>query len=178
MPEMNPFTWLRRKSKPESEASVSPATTPPPYEGTWEASSSAPTTPTSKRSSLSRPKLISRLSHSIIGEFSPKTPSSTDNKPIRANDVPQWMWSNAQCRTWLAAVLQVYLNWTSQAAETAALKLDGHGPTMYQRTSLEWEQLLGEYNGKGIYVMLLNLRHHPGAVPGNVNLSMRGSRKG
>jgi len=48
----------------------------------------------------------------------------------------------------------------------------GFGPTLYAMERMEWEALLGRYNGMGVYRTLLGLRYQAGAVPVNIEIPL------
>jgi len=84
---------------------------------------------------------------------------------IEASDVPQWRWSNAQCREWLIAVLVTYLNYNNTDAFDLAENLHGFGPNLYLRSVESWIKILGDDEGRGVYSILFEVRRQKGAVP-------------
>lgn len=104
------------------------------------------------------------------GKKQSNNPASSP-KTILATDVPQWLWSNLQCRQWLLAVLVTYMNIEPTAAATSADRFEGYGPNIYIRDLQAWNDLLGDHNGAGIYMMLLSVRHHKGAIPRKVTIT-------
>ncbi|KAN0094259.1 hypothetical protein V8E51_017443 [Hyaloscypha variabilis] len=60
-------------------------------------------------------------------------PYSASNDPhynlaIKATDVPQWLWSNSQCRAWIFAVCTELLAYSEEEGEDVAAKFTGFGP--------------------------------------------------
>ena len=53
-------------------------------------------------------------------------------------------------------------------------KFVGFGPTLYAMERMEWEALLGRYNGMGVYSTLWGLKHQAGAVPENIEMPLEG----
>ncbi|KAL2075003.1 hypothetical protein VTL71DRAFT_8783 [Oculimacula yallundae] len=84
---------------------------------------------------------------------------------IKATDVPQWEWSNRQCREWLRAVFEAKYHWDKDTAFLSAERWEGFGPRLYLMTCREWESFLGHERGLSIYSLLVGLKHKRGAVP-------------
>ncbi|KAE9365153.1 hypothetical protein N431DRAFT_496302 [Stipitochalara longipes BDJ] len=94
-------------------------------------------------------------------------------KRIRAADTPQWAWSNAQCREWLAAVLVEYCNRDPVVARELADNMfadGGFGPRLYTTKLVTWEGYVGKRDAEGIHGLLLSLRKEKGAVPASVKI--------
>jgi len=89
---------------------------------------------------------------------------------IKASDTPQWEWSTNQCRAWVIAVCITYLSFSLGEAEDAARSFTGFGPNIYLKEADHWKEIVGENNGAGVYSLLLNRRHNPGAVAKGVAL--------
>jgi hypothetical protein len=88
---------------------------------------------------------------------------------IKASDVPQWRWSNLQCRQWLIAVFTTYLNYSEADALAAAKRFDGFGANMYGTTFDGWQKIFGSSAGAGIFNLIFAARREEGAVPKSVN---------
>jgi hypothetical protein len=134
---------LFRWLKPESQISQDVEGNPPPYEN--------------------RPggfKLESIAGSN--GEFEPE---------INAMSVPQWEWTNLQCKIWLSAVLQEKMGHSIDQATTVVENFEGHGPTIFTRKIEDWQSLLGTYNGQGLYAIILEKRMGKGAVPRSVKIT-------
>lgn len=57
------------------------------------------------------------------------------------------------------------MNFEPAEAMALAERLNGYGPNMYLRDVREWQNLLGDDNGQGVYVMLLVARRKKGVIP-------------
>src|SRR4051794_30025803 len=74
---------------------------------------------------------------------------------IKATDIPQWRWSQVQCREWLAKVLGTYLNFTKREAEAKAQEFVGFGPVLFMMNREAWWEWLGGQVGEGVYALVL-----------------------
>jgi hypothetical protein len=96
---------------------------------------------------------------------------------IKAANVPQWAWTNAQCKEWLFAVCYDTLGLTGEEAKVISDKFDGFGPVLYCMDYKEWYKLLGSENrARGVYATLLNVQHEPGAIPDGMVLKPKGKK--
>jgi hypothetical protein len=96
---------------------------------------------------------------------------------IKASDVPQWLWTNAQCKDWLFAVCHVSLGLTGEEAKAITAKFDGCGPVIYMMEYVDWIKLLGTQNrAQSVYAYVVNTQHEPGAIPDGVVLKRTGLR--
>jgi hypothetical protein len=120
-------------------------------------SSSRPTAKTGRES----------FSTSTTKELPP--PYDTGHR-VKASDVPQWCWSNKQCREWLTAVLIEYGSLEKQEAELRALKFEGFGPSLFGTTLERWNAHFGSL-GHSIYCLIFEKRKAEGAVPDNMTFS-------
>lgn len=96
------------------------------------------------------------------------TPHDANRHIKLASDIPQWRWSNIECRAWLIAVCTTYLSWSMDDALAAAQKFNGFGPDIYLMRIANWEELLGVGNARGVYTLLLQVRDS--AVPENIQM--------
>lgn len=83
---------------------------------------------------------------------------------IKGSDVPQWRWSNKQCREWIAAVLVEYGNLEQEEADLQAQKFEGFGPNLFYHTSAKWVEWFGQ-NGKCLHCFMYEDYWKKGAVP-------------
>jgi hypothetical protein len=83
---------------------------------------------------------------------------------IKASDIPQWKWTNKECRQWLVKVLVEYCSIEKDAADAEAKKFEGFGPILYLMELHEWMDWLGR-KGQAIHSILVPVRHTKGAVP-------------
>jgi hypothetical protein len=96
---------------------------------------------------------------------------------IKASDVPQWLWTNAQCKDWLFAVCHVSLGLTGEEAKAITDKFDGCGPVIYMMEYVDWIKLLGTENrAQSIYAYVVNSQQEPGAIPDGVVLRRSGTK--
>lgn len=75
----------------------------------------------------------------------PKNPYS--HLHIKATDVPQWLWTNAQCRAWLYSIFRDYLDYAHDKAENEALSFLGMGCNLYNNNAKNWRDLSGTVAG-------------------------------
>jgi len=107
--------------------------------------------------------------HSLYPK-SMKSKSVTDIKWICVGYIPQWEWTNIQCRSFIKNVCQKLLNLSLEDSELFALKFEGFGTTLYMHPPDWWIRHLGPVNGTSVYVYLVGMRDLRGAVPWGVNL--------
>jgi hypothetical protein len=111
---------------------------------------------------------------------SPPPPYSTSQNPtntspiqsIKATDVPQWLWSNAQCRAWIATVCEDLLGYSDENAEMIASNFAGFGPRLFSMEIEHWHSLLGKNvvgkniaDAESVYALVFGLRREKGAIP-------------
>lgn len=106
----------------------------------------------------------------IRGEWGAASWNSNENEipGMGAYDPPQWKWNNAQCRTWVAAVLVVHLGKSQEEAHKLAGKFRGCGPGLWTKSRYEWAQWLGYDEGLSVSDMMLGhyvRRKKTGAIP-------------
>jgi hypothetical protein len=71
-------------------------------------------------------------------ELPPPYDNELQPSGIKGSDVPQWRWSNKQCREWIAAVLVQYGNLEQEEADIQAKKFEGFGPGLFYYNSAKW----------------------------------------
>lgn len=93
-------------------------------------------------------------------------PYSDELQPsgIKASDIPQWRWTNKQCREWITAVFIEYGSLERKDAETRAEKFEGFGPTLCARDSDFWQKQYGPL-GHSIHCLITENYWKEGAVP-------------
>ncbi|KAH9208197.1 hypothetical protein DL95DRAFT_415023 [Leptodontidium sp. 2 PMI_412] len=90
---------------------------------------------------------------------------------IKAGDVPQWLWSTAQCRAWLTTVGVTLFNMSIDQAERRANIFEGSDAFIYTLKIDAWEGVWGNvWNGTSVYNMLRANMYQEGAVPSRVYL--------
>ncbi|KAH7399818.1 hypothetical protein BKA64DRAFT_777902 [Cadophora sp. MPI-SDFR-AT-0126] len=142
---MSPYAFLKRH--------ITFKKSPPPQENDV---APKPATPTPRtRTPSPRPRTVSP----------PRSRITTSN-------TPQWTWTNVHCKAWIYEICIIQLGYSSENAETICNKFLGIGPTLYAMDRVDWEALLGRYNGMGVYSTLLSLRNQAGAVPENIEMSV------
>jgi hypothetical protein len=154
------------KKKAEESALGSFQIPPPAYED-----KSIPGIASADSSSSARPPILkaSKPNNFLSAFLSPFA------KRIRASDTPQWAWSNAQCREWLAAVLIEYCNRDPEVARDMADKMfedGGFGPRLYTTKLVTWERFVGVRDAECIHGLLVSLRKEKGAVPPSVKIDV------
>ncbi len=89
---------------------------------------------------------------------------------IRALDVPQWLWSNMQCRAWLTAFCVDMLSLSVAESEELAQKYKGAGTNIYSTKSEDWILMMGDDYGPPIYNYLFSVSRCAGAVPKDIGI--------
>lgn len=86
---------------------------------------------------------------------------------IKASDVPQWMWSQEECREWITVFCTTYLSFTPKEAEEAAGRWKGMGSRLYSIPDTQsWQAVLPEAaHALSIYNLLFAVKRKDGAVP-------------
>ncbi|KAH7351262.1 hypothetical protein BKA65DRAFT_550224 [Rhexocercosporidium sp. MPI-PUGE-AT-0058] len=102
---------------------------------------------------------------------------SLSSRRISPSSTPQWTWTNAHCKAWLYEVCTTLLNYSVEDAQAMCEKFLGFGPTLYAMDRADWEALLGQYNGMGVYSLLLSARHQAGAVPESVDMLLENGER-
>jgi len=90
---------------------------------------------------------------------------------IKATDVPQWKWTEAECREWYKLVFMTYLSISRFEAADLANSIDGWGPSIFSRSESQWIYILGEGRGIAMHTLIVSVRRNKGAVPRNVTFS-------
>jgi hypothetical protein len=102
----------------------------------------------------------------------PPPPPPEDQFPdINALSVPQWTWTNEQCREWLRKFLVTQCGCSVEYAVGKAGKLEGFGANIYLRRFKAWEELLGFVDADGIYALAIGYRNMDGVVPHGVGFN-------
>jgi hypothetical protein len=96
---------------------------------------------------------------------------------IKASDIPQWRWSNRQCRQWLTEVLVEYGNLERDEAERQAQTYQGFGPNLFSYKSETWFKWFGA-NGSSIPCLIMEMFYAKGACPKNVSFPQAEDNKG
>ena len=108
----------------------------------------------------------------------PPPPIPEDKFPdIEALSVPQWTWTNEQCREWLRKFLVVQCGRSVEYASEKASKLEGFGANVYLRRFAAWKQLLGFVDADGIYALGLAYRKKKGVIPEGIKFNHPESAK-
>lgn len=90
---------------------------------------------------------------------------------IKATDIPQWRWTNAQCIEWLTAVFTVYAGYDQKTAEAKAKEFRGFGPRLWQMGRGDWYVWLGVEVGGCVYIILMEMYPEKGTHPKGITLS-------
>ncbi|CAL3972885.1 unnamed protein product [Diplocarpon coronariae] len=77
--------------------------------------------------------------------------------PIKATNTPLHTWDNAKCRSWLYDLCITTLKCTPKEADAKVLLFTGNGKTLYQKDKDYWRLVFGNYNGLGVYSILLRI---------------------
>ena len=102
-------------------------------------------------------------------------PPYQEPETIAPTSVPQWLWTNAQCREWVFQLCVETLGLSVEESRSISDRFDGYGPNIYTMTTAGWEGLLGtKQRGCGVYSAVLSMRDRKGAVPKNVRLTHAG----
>lgn len=85
---------------------------------------------------------------------------------IKASDMPQWLWSNAESRAWIFAVCVAYLNYSPEESEGAANKFKGMGNQLFARTLIEWGDILPcREDANSMHSLIMSRMHLKGGMP-------------
>ena len=87
---------------------------------------------------------------------------------ISATDTPQWLWSTAQCQSWITAVAITLWNCQEEEAERLASMFHGSGSYLWCLESETWKAWYGSARGTSIFNMLRACMKEPGAVPKSI----------
>jgi hypothetical protein len=125
-----------------------------------------------------RPALTHQRSRSFLDASPLKSPSPVPSLPaysspkfrIHADSVPQWRWTNNQCRTWITDVLIVYGGKDVHTARELASTFRGFGPNLYMKEWKQWNSWLGP-DGQAIFALLMEVHDEEGAVPKEVEIA-------
>lgn len=102
----------------------------------------------------------------------PPPPIPEDKFPdIDALSVPEWIWTNEQCREWLRKFLVAQCGRSVEYASEKASKLEGFGANIYLRRFTAWQELLGFVDADGIYALGLGYRKKEGVIPEGINFN-------
>ncbi|CZR69816.1 uncharacterized protein PAC_19716 [Phialocephala subalpina] len=108
-------------------------------------------------------------SHSLR-RLSVTTPPPLPLDEIVASTTPLWRWNNAQCQTWIAAVLIQYAGKSQDEAKILASGFKGWGPNLYMKEWKQWNAWLGQ-DGQAIFALLMEVHGKEGAVPTTVEIA-------
>jgi hypothetical protein len=125
-----------------------------------------------------KPAPVHQRSVSFLDTSPLKSPSPVPTLPeysspkfrIHADSVPQWRWTNSQCRTWITDVLIVYGGKDAQTARELASTFRGFGPNLYMKEWKQWNSWLGA-DGQAIFALLMEVHDEEGAVPKEVEIA-------
>jgi hypothetical protein len=89
---------------------------------------------------------------------------------IQGTDIPQWRWSNAECRVWLRKFLVEKCGLYPGLTERITDELKGFGANLYLRSRDDWRKMtyLGRVGADGIYALLCGYSRRVGATPKGV----------
>lgn len=97
---------------------------------------------------------------------------NTRSVTIRASDVPQWTWSNAQCQRWVAAVLVEYYCKDRKEAERLASQFKSFGPGLWRLGAKDWHTWFGPGGGVMFdFMFAMYRKRSPGSVPTEIRLA-------
>lgn len=87
------------------------------------------------------------------------------------NVVPQWKWTNKQCREWLNIQCIYRFGVSAEQASRIVPQFCGTGPNIYLLAKDGWVNLLGgRKKGMDMYGWLRSVMREKGAVPENINI--------
>lgn len=95
---------------------------------------------------------------------------------ISAHCVPQWLWTQSQCRAWLAAFLIFCFTEDRTRAVWLARKFEGGGACLYSYPAEKWMALLGAFRGAAVSMRLCKMGD--GAIPDRFRVDRCGIRSG
>jgi hypothetical protein len=130
---------------------------------------SAPGNQSPTRPAPSHARSQSFLDISPLPSPTPTLPRYT-SPSIHVNSIPQWRWTNSQCRTWVTDVLIVYGGKDPQTAQDLAAAFRGFGPNLYMKEWKQWNSWLGA-DGQAIFALLMEVHAEEGAVPKEVEIA-------
>lgn len=81
--------------------------------------------------------------------------------PASASDIPQWRWTNKQCRGWIVKVLVQYAEKDRELAEVLAENFIEFGPSVHL-TRPEWWRYHMREQGNNIHALLIELQSEKG----------------
>jgi hypothetical protein len=88
------------------------------------------------------------------------------SQDIAAFDVPQWKWSNEQCRTWIYKSVIEQFGWPGNRALEAAVRFKGCGIKIFTSNDRCWELVMGSaVEGRSLRSFIFSVRNEKGAVP-------------
>jgi hypothetical protein len=88
------------------------------------------------------------------------------SQDIAAFDVPQWKWSNEQCRTWIYKSVIEQFGWSETRALGAAVRFKGCGIKIFTSNDRCWELVMGSaVEGRSLRSFIFSVRNEKGAVP-------------
>jgi len=119
---------------------------------------------------------IRNLCTSANNAAPPPYSNEVQTRQIKASDIPQWRWSNRQCREWLAAVLIEYGNLEKEEAERQARQFEGFGPRLFSTFFETWVKWFGA-NGSCIHNIIYEMFYEKGACPKGIRFSKKGDSK-
>lgn len=123
------------------------------------------TPPYSSNITTAKPDVIARTeNHSHYVQITVHIPT------IKASDVPQWHWTQSQCREWLTVALSEYCGIGKEQASQIAAKFQGFGPNLWKMREQDWFELVGIEEGKGMFAIMKEMRGERGAIPSNVGV--------
>lgn len=100
-----------------------------------------------------RPRISSRTRIREAWNTLPQL-SRPKKRKISAEDAPQWIWDQDQCRQWIFAVLTKYLKFPVEDAKFQSETFYGCGANIYLLDIYEWGQLVdipSNYNTHGAW---------------------------
>lgn len=114
----------------------------------------------------------SKNSQNSSNNIEPPPYESFSRDGIKATDIPQWLWSNKQCRSWVIAVCVTLLNNSVEEAEEKAARFRGFGPIIFENNLESWNYVLRDIvDATSVYGLVLGQTREKGAVPGGVSFS-------
>ncbi|KAE9375203.1 hypothetical protein N431DRAFT_502158 [Stipitochalara longipes BDJ] len=108
------------------------------------------------------PSLFQKLRTRISGaKLEVEPPPYLEPLPhIQQTSVPQWLWTNAECRRWLHLVCHCTLGLNYEESSEIASRFEGCGPNIYTLKE----------RAEGVWSLLVSMRRKKGAVPKGVNI--------
>ncbi|PMD30196.1 hypothetical protein L207DRAFT_641773 [Hyaloscypha variabilis F] len=102
----------------------------------------------------------------------PEPPPYLEPLPhIQSSSVPQWLWTNAECRRWLHLVCYITLGLSYEQSADIAQRFEGCGPNIYTLKWEKWLELWGNRErAEGVWSLLVSMRRRKGAVPKGVRI--------